>query len=153
MQANYFDKSEELTNVLILRRTLLFPAALCTSRPLRRTAAAAAAATSDPAATAGQREANGRLRLLEYDPLIPEPTYDCNTFIYKEFYVDPDSNILVRNVDLPSKRKTKGMSKAELRKFREAEKKSKLAEKQLKKAEEKKITQKTKQILTERKNK
>jgi len=51
---------------------------------------------------------------------------DGNPFALKEFYVDPETNTLVRLEDAPSQRKTKGMSTDELRQFRENEKRLKL---------------------------
>lgn len=86
-------------------------------------------------------------REQKYLLLNPNETYDWNVHVSKEFYVDPDSNVLVKIVDFPSKRKTKGMSTEELREFRESERRSKLAEKQFKKLEQKKVEQKVEEIL------
>jgi hypothetical protein len=86
-------------------------------------------------------------REQKYLLLNPNETYDWNIHVSKEFYVDPDSNVLVKIVDFPSKRKTKGMSTEELREFRESERRSKLAEKQFKKLEQKKVEQKVEEIL------
>jgi hypothetical protein len=86
-------------------------------------------------------------REQKYLLLNPNVPYDWNIHISKELYVDPDSNVLVKIVDFPSKRKTKGMSIDELRKFREMEKKSKFTEKQFKKSEQKKLEQEVEKIL------
>ncbi|WP_420572963.1 hypothetical protein [Kordia sp.] len=86
-------------------------------------------------------------REQKYLLLNPNIPYDWNIHVYKEFYVDPDSNVLVRVPDFPSKRKTKGMDTEELRKFRETEKNSKLKQKQSKKIEQKKAAQKVQEIL------
>lgn len=51
-------------------------------------------------------------------------------YAYKEFYVDPRTNKLLRVDDSPTSKKTKGMNTDELREFRESEKKSKLLSKQ-----------------------
>jgi hypothetical protein len=86
-------------------------------------------------------------REQKYLLLNPNEPYDWNIHVSKEFYVNPDSNVLVKIADFPSKRKTKGMSTEELRKFRETEKKAKLAEKQFKKLEQKKVKQEIEEIL------
>lgn len=86
-------------------------------------------------------------RAQKYLLLNPNEPYDWNVHISKEFYVDPESNILVRIADFPSTRKTKGMSTEELRKFRETEKNSKLKEKQCKKLEQKKVEQEVQEVL------
>ncbi|MCL6273285.1 hypothetical protein M3P19_04650 [Muricauda sp. 2012CJ35-5] len=59
--------------------------------------------------------------------------YNWKTHVFKEFYVDPDTNVLVRIPDSPSQRKTKAMGRNELRKYRETEQQEKSSEKQLKK--------------------
>ena len=48
-----------------------------------------------------------------------------------EFYVDPESNELVRINDFESKRATKNLNKDELRKYREKEQKKKLEHRKL----------------------
>ena len=55
------------------------------------------------------------------------------SFDNKDFYIDPNTNLLLKVNDKPSRRKTKGLEKEELRKFREEEKNEKVLEKQLKK--------------------
>lgn len=86
-------------------------------------------------------------RSQKYLLLNPNEPYDFNLHIAKNFYVDPDSNKLVKIEDSPSKRKTKGMTNEALRNFREAEKNSKLAEKQLAKLEQTKLRQEVKEVL------
>ncbi len=54
----------------------------------------------------------------------------------KEFYVDPETNILIRIPDFPSNRKTKGMTREQLRKFREKQKRGKLKAKKREQREE-----------------
>jgi hypothetical protein len=41
--------------------------------------------------------------------LNPNEPYDWNTHVSKEFYVDPDSNVLVKIADFQSKRKTNSL--------------------------------------------
>lgn len=89
-------------------------------------------------------------REQKYLLLNPDEPYDWNTHVYKEFYVDPDSNVLVKIADFPSNRKTKGMDTEELRKFRETERKTKLTEKQFKKLEQKKVEQEVEAILLQK---
>ncbi|PQJ15772.1 hypothetical protein [Aureicoccus marinus] len=86
-------------------------------------------------------------REQKYLLLNPNEPYDWNIHISKEFYVDPDSNELVKIADFPSNRKTKGMSSEELRKFRETEKNLKLKEKQFKILEQKKVEREVEVIL------
>ncbi|WNJ18711.1 hypothetical protein [Pontibacter sp. G13] len=59
--------------------------------------------------------------------------YDIS-YGFWEFYVDPDSKILRRVPDTPSKRQTRGMKREELRTFREHEQQERLEEKRIKKA-------------------
>ncbi|MEM1122512.1 MAG: hypothetical protein AAGJ18_18855, partial [Bacteroidota bacterium] len=63
-------------------------------------------------------------RAQKYLLLNPNEIYDWKVHVFKEFYVNPDSNTLVKIADFPTKRKTKGFNKKELRKFRESEKNS-----------------------------
>ena len=58
-------------------------------------------------------------REQKYLRLTPNEPHDWNDYATKEFYVDPDSSILMRIKDFPSSRKTKGMSTEELREYRD----------------------------------
>lgn len=53
-------------------------------------------------------------REQKYLRLNPNEPYDFNIHTSKEFYVDPDSNLLVKIADFPSKRKIKERSTEEL---------------------------------------
>ncbi|MEQ9264259.1 MAG: hypothetical protein RLN81_03510 [Balneolaceae bacterium] len=74
-------------------------------------------------------------REQKYLRLEPNRPFDWNIYISKEFYVDPETNILIRVMDFPSNRKTKGMNSEQLRKFRENQKRSNLEKKRTIKAE------------------
>lgn len=54
-------------------------------------------------------------------------------FDNKDFYVDPNTNQILKVKDKPSRRETKGLEKEELRKFREEQKNIKIIEKVTKK--------------------
>jgi hypothetical protein len=69
-------------------------------------------------------------------------------YTYKEFYVDPDSNILAKIKDRPSERSTKELDARELRAFREHEKQEKLKEKKIKKAREEEIDVLSKELFS-----
>ena len=73
--------------------------------------------------------------------------YDWDIHTTKEFYVEPETNILIRIKDFPSKGKTKGMNSEKLRVFRETEKNNKLKERNLKKLEKNRIVKKTTELL------
>lgn len=86
-------------------------------------------------------------REQKYLRLDPNEPFDWNLYISKEFYVDPETNSLVRIKDFPSNRKTKGMDSEQLRKFRENEKRSKLEEKRIKKIEQLDTIKEVEEIL------
>lgn len=86
-------------------------------------------------------------REQKYLLIDPSEKYNWDIHVYREFYVDPNSNVLVRVEDFPSKRKTKGMNAEQLRKYKETEKKNKLAQKQLKKLMSEKTEAKVKEVL------
>lgn len=97
-----------------------------------------------------EKREDGRLwdkREQKYVLLNPNESYDWKVHTTKEFYVDPDLNVLVRIEDFPSKKKTKGMGTEQLRKYRETEKKTKLAGKNIKKLEQKKIEKEAEEVL------
>jgi len=91
-------------------------------------------------------------REQKYLRLAEDDVYDWNLYVTKEFYVDPDSNQLIRLEDFPSKRKTKGMSSDELRAFRENERQLKLKEKLSRKSDKETMTQLVKAVLREKRN-
>jgi hypothetical protein len=72
-------------------------------------------------------------REQKYLKLEPNEAFDWNLSVSKEFYVDPETNSLIRIKDFPSNRKTNGMNKEQLRVFREKEQQNKLAVKRNKK--------------------
>lgn len=71
-------------------------------------------------------------REQKYLKLEPNEHFDWNLYVSKEFYVDPETNTLVKIKDFPSNRKTKGMDKDKLREFRENEKRRKMDKKKKK---------------------
>ena len=73
--------------------------------------------------------------------------YNWNIHVHKQFYVDPDSNVLVEIEDFPSKRKTKGMSPKQIQRYRENKQKKKIAKRQSKKVEQQQVEEKVKEIL------
>lgn len=86
-------------------------------------------------------------REQKYLRLEPNEPFDWNLYISKEFYVNPDTNSLIRVKDFPSNRKTKGMNSEQLRTFRENEKRSKLEKKKTIKAEKEEFKNKAKELL------
>lgn len=74
-------------------------------------------------------------REQKYLIIEPNEPFYWNPYVSKEFYVDPETNTLIRVKDLPSSRKTKGMNNEQLRVFREKEKNDKLEEKRTRKTE------------------
>ena len=70
-------------------------------------------------------------------------------FRHMEFYVDPDTNELIRIEDFESRKATKNLNKDELRKYRENEKRNNLEHKRSKKSTEEEIEE-LKKILSER---
>jgi len=86
-------------------------------------------------------------REQKYLLLNPNEPYDWNIHTTKEFYVEPETNILIRIKDFPSKGKTKGMNSEELRIFRENEKNSKLKEREFRKLKKNRIVKETTELL------
>ncbi len=86
-------------------------------------------------------------REQKYVRLEPNEPFDWNLYISKEFYVDPETNNLIRVKDFPSNRKTKGMDSEQLRLFRENEKRSRLEGKRIIKAEKEEIKNNAKELL------
>ena len=66
---------------------------------------------------------------------------------YKEFYVDPETNILIKVNDFPSRKQTKGLNSENLRKFRESEQKEKQEENKQKKIDTIRNKKAAKEIL------
>lgn len=91
-------------------------------------------------------------REQKYIKISPDESFNWNYYTLREFYVDPDTNILIRVKDFPSNKKTKGMSAEELRKFRESEQKQKLEEKRLKRSDNKNAAKEAKEILQKKKS-
>ncbi|MBO3697815.1 hypothetical protein [Roseivirga sp. E12] len=73
-------------------------------------------------------------REQKYLKLDPEEVADFNYYTFKEFYVHPSTNKLSKIADSPACKRIKGMSKDELRTFRELQQKQRLAKRQSKKA-------------------
>lgn len=73
---------------------------------------------------------NKQDNLFVWTPEQGEDNVDCD---FREFYVDPTTNQLMRVQDKASNRKTRQLETSELREFREKEKSEKLNEKRLKK--------------------
>ncbi len=71
-------------------------------------------------------------------------------FRYMEFYVDPESNELVKINDFESRKVTKNMNMDELRKYRENEKKEKLKHRQSKKTTEEEINRLKEELKNQR---
>lgn len=90
-------------------------------------------------------------REQKYLRLDPNDSFDWNRYTSKEFYVDPETNSLLRIKDVPSNRKTKGMDTDQLREFRENEKRIKLEEKKNKELERTAINEKVEEILSSKK--
>ena len=74
------------------------------------------------------------------------PSRKWNEEIYKEFYVHPETHTL-EQVVLESKRKTKGLDQAALRKFKAEEKRQKQLNQQLQKAERQESIEKAQEAL------
>lgn len=87
-------------------------------------------------------------REQKYLKLDPNEPFDWNLNTCKEFYVDPETNQLVRIKDFPSNRKTKGMDSDQLREFRENEQRVKLEEKKAKKLEQIEANIKAEEMLS-----
>jgi len=79
--------------------------------------------------------------------LDPEKIEEHEPYILIEFYVDPDTNKLVRVADFPTLKKTKGMNAEQLRKYREEKKKEQLLAKRNKKSEKERTAEKAREIL------
>ncbi|HAA14376.1 MAG TPA: hypothetical protein DCE41_22920 [Cytophagales bacterium] len=75
-----------------------------------------------------ERRPEGLLDLRHQKYLITDTSqeHEFSTYRYSEFYVDPDTNLLVRVADRPSQRATKGMDAAELRAYRKEEEQERL---------------------------
>lgn len=86
-------------------------------------------------------------REQKYVRLDPNDPFDWNLYVWREFYVDPETNILIRIQDFPSNRKTKGMNSEALRAFREKEKNDKLEEKRRIKSEKENIKKNANELL------
>ncbi|MTI38189.1 hypothetical protein [Fulvivirga lutimaris] len=86
------------------------------------------------------------IRTAETDKSLMRSEYS-----YKEFYVDPETNLLCRVADEPSNRQTKGMSSDELREFRESEKKSSLKSRKEKRTQQFESEEIAKEVLKEHK--
>lgn len=69
-------------------------------------------------------------KYLKFDP---EEPVNVDYYTFKEFYVDPETNRLEKIADAPSNKRVKGMTKDELREFRECQQQMKLEERQAKK--------------------
>lgn len=74
-------------------------------------------------------------REQKYLKLDSEEVADPYNYTFKEFYVDPSTNKLSKIADAPACKRIKGMSKDELRTFREYQQQMKLAERQAKKGD------------------
>lgn len=64
---------------------------------------------------------------LRFHYLDPEEAFDWSRHTRIEFYVDPDTQTLRRSPDGSSERQTRGMSRGEVRAFREGEQRARLA--------------------------
>lgn len=71
-------------------------------------------------------------REQKYLKLDPEEPVNFDLYTFKEFYVDPESNKLCKIADAPSHKRVKGMSKDELREFRECQQQLRLEVRKLK---------------------
>ncbi len=69
------------------------------------------------------------------------------TFNSKKFYIDPETNLLMRFPDSPTNKKTKGMDREEYRKYREKQKRQQLRERRRTKAEKARINQFAMELL------
>jgi len=70
----------------------------------------------------------------KYLKLDPNEVADPDYFTFKEFYVNPKSNLLTKIADAPSSKVVKGMTKDELRAFRECQQQVRLEQRRSKKA-------------------
>lgn len=67
-----------------------------------------------------------------YLKLDPDEPADPDYYTFKEFYVDPNSNKLCKIADAPSNKYVKGLTKDELREFRECQQQVRLEARQAK---------------------
>lgn len=72
-------------------------------------------------------------RAQRYLKLNPDEPADPDHYTFKEFYVDPKNNKLVKIADAPSNKRVKSMTKDELREFRECQQQIRLNAKKEKK--------------------
>ncbi len=68
-----------------------------------------------------------------YLKLDPDERADPDYYTFKEFYVDPETNKLCKIADAPSNKHVKGLTKDELREFRECQQQLRLEVRQKKK--------------------
>jgi hypothetical protein len=86
-------------------------------------------------------------RTQKYLLLTPDTPVDWGHYTFKEFYVDPETQALVRIKEFPSGRATKGMDAEQLRKYREDQQKSKREEKKALQSQKEKTAAQVKDLL------